>query len=172
MIEKYTFEVCAPKIPPQTKLILIKQLSELRNHIAMKLLSYLIFYTDELNVEPNTDLHYKPDLMVAGEHSVPKIWIDCGQVALKKIEVLSTKLKNSRIIFVKETKRELDVFKKMVGKKIDKAERIEYLAFEPNFVTSIGNALQRTNHITIYDVVEGVIGIALNDENFESTLYH
>lgn len=171
MIEKFTFEVCAPKIPPQTKLILVKDVCELRAHIVMKLLSYLLYYTPELKVEVTADMHYKPDLMVAGEHGIPKVWVDCGQVGIKKIEVLSKKLKNSRVIFVKSTERELLVFKKMIEKKIDHPERLEFLAFEAGFVESIGNALQRTNHITLYEIMENVIGIALNDEIFESALY-
>lgn len=172
MIEKFTFEVCAPKIPPQTKLILVKELSELRNHVVMKLLSYLIFYTPELKVEASADMHYKPDLMIPGEHGVPQLWIDCGQVALKKIDALATKLKNTRVIFVKESKRELDVFKKMIDKKIDKGGRLEFLSFDAGFITQVSNALQRTNHITLYPVMENVIGIALNDEIFETTLYY
>ena len=171
MIEKFSFEVCAPKIPPQTKLILVKDVCELRVHIVMKLLSYLLYYTPELKVEISADMHYKPDLMIPGDHGVPKLWIDCGQVAVKKVEALATKLKNTRIIFVKEAKRELETFKKMVDKKIDKPERLEFLSFEPGFVNSIGNALKRTNHITLYEVMENVIGVALNDEIFESTLY-
>jgi len=171
MIEKFTFEVCAPKIPPQTKLILVKDLCELRIHIVLKLLAYLIFYTEDLKVEVSADMHYKPDLMIPGDHGVPKLWIDCGQVALKKITTLGTKLKNSRIIFVKESKRDLDVFKKLIDKKVDNSERMEFLAFEPGFVLSLANSLQRTNHITLYPVMENVIGVALNDEIFESALY-
>lgn len=171
MIEKFSFEVCAPKIPPQTRLILVKDVCEHREHIVMKLLSYLLFYTPELKVEISADMHYKPDLMIPGDHGVPKLWIDCGQVAIKKIDALATKLKNTRVIFVKEAKRELDVFKKMVEKKIDKSERLEYLSFDAGFITSLGNSLKRTNHITLYEVMENVIGVALNDEIFESTLH-
>lgn len=171
MIEKFTFELHAPKVPDGLKIILVKDLCELRTHVVMKLLAYLIYFEPELKVEVSADMHYKPDLLVPGDHGVPKVWIDCGQVALKKIESLAVKLKRSRVIFVKESKRELEVFKKLVDKKIEGSERLEYLAFEPGFVLSLANALQRTNHITLYEVMEGVIGIALNDEIFESTLY-
>ncbi len=172
MIEKFTFEVCAPKIPPQTKIILVKDLSELRNHVVMKLLSYLIYYDTELKVEVSADMHYKPDLMIPGDHGVPKLWIDCGKIALKKVGALATKLKNTRVIIVKEAKRELDVFKKLVDRKIDYSERLEFLSFDAGFIAQVSNALQRTNHITLYSVMENVIGIALNDEIFETTLYH
>ena len=171
MIEKFTFELSAPKVPANQKIILVKDLCELRNHVVMKLLAYLIFYDAELKVEISADMHYKPDLMIPGDHGVPKLWIDCGQIALKKVEALAMKLKNTRVIIVKESKRELDVFKKLVDRKVDYSERLEFLAFDKDFILSVSNALQRTNHITLYPVMENVIGLALNDEIFETTLY-
>ena len=172
MIEKFTFELHAPKVPEGQKIILVKDLCELRNHVVMKLIAYLLYYHAELKVEVSADMHYKPDLMIPGDHGVPKLWIDCGQIALKKVEALAMKLKNTRVIIVKETKRELDVFKKMVDKKVDYSERLEFLTFDPGFILSVSNALQRTNHITLYPVMENVIGVALNDEIFETTLHY
>ena len=148
-----------------------KEDTELRNHVVLKLLGYLIYYEPGLKVEISAEMHYKPDLLVPGEHT-PKVWIDCGQVTMRKMESLSSKLRNTRVIFIKETKRELESFKKLVDKKAAGTEHFEYLAFEPGFVLSLANAVQRTNHITLYSVMEDVIGIALNDEVFESNLYH
>ena len=171
MIEKFTFELHAPKIRGE-KIILVKDDLELRNHVVLKLLAYLIYYDPKLKVEISADMHYKPDLMIPGDHGIPELWIDCGQVALRKAESLTGKLKTTRIIFVKETKREMETFKKLLEKKVEGADRLEFLGFEPGFVLSVANAIQRTNHLTIYDVMENVIGIALNDQIFESTAYH
>jgi hypothetical protein len=170
VIEKFTFELHAPKVPVE-KIILVKDDFELRNHVVLKLLGYLIYYEPGLKVEISADMHYKPDLLVPGEHT-PKVWIDCGKITMKKMESLSAKLRNTRVIFMKENKRELESFKKLVDKKASETGHFEYLAFEPGFVLSLANALQRTNHITLYEVIENVIGIALNDEVFESILYH
>jgi len=170
MIEKFTFELHAPKIAHE-KIILVKDDFELRNHVVLKLLAYLLFYDPELKMEVSAEMHYKPDLFIPGEHGVPKLWIDCGRVALRKVESLAEKLRNTRVIFLKESKRELEIFKKLVGKKIDKADRLEFLAFESGFVASVADAIERTNHLTLYEVLENVIGIALNDRIFESALY-
>ena len=170
MIEKFTFELHAPKVPLE-KIILVKDDFELRDHVVLKLLGYLIYYEPGLKVEISAEMHYKPDLLVPGEH-VPKVWIDCGKVTLKKAESLAHKLRNTRVIFVKENKRELETFKKLIAKKAGETDHFEYVAFEPGFISGLANALQRTNHITLYSVMENVIGIALNDEVFESNLYH
>jgi len=171
VIEKFTFELHAPKIDHE-KIILVKDDFELRNHVVLKLLAHLLYYDPELKMEVTAQMHYKPDLLIPGEHGVPKLWIDCGRVALRKVENLTAKLRNTRVIFLKESKRELEVFKKLVAKKIDDAGRLEFLAFESGFVASLADAIERTNHLTLYEVVENVIGIALNDQIFESTLYH
>jgi len=42
MIEKFTFDLHAPKV--REKLILVKEELELRTHVVMKLLAYLLFY--------------------------------------------------------------------------------------------------------------------------------
>ena len=171
MIEKFTFELHAPKLAHE-KIILVKADSELRTHIALKLLAYMLYYDSRLKVEVSADMHYKPDLVILGEHNVPELWIDCGKVTSRKMESLGNKLKNTRVIFIKETKRELETFRKLVEKKVDFLDHLEFLAFEPGFVASLGDAIQRTNHVTLYEVMEDVIGVALNDEIFESNLYH
>lgn len=170
MIEKFTFELHAPKIKHE-KIILVKDLSELRNHVVLKLLAYMLFYEPGLKIEVSAEMHYKPDLLVPGEHT-PKLWIDCGKVTLKKVESLAGKLRNTRIVFLKETRRELETFKKLVEKKVEKPEQLEFLAFEPGFITSLANALERTNIVTLYEVMPEVIGVALHDQVFESNLYH
>jgi len=175
MIEKFTFELHAPKINHK-KIVLMKDDVELRNHVVLKLLAYVLFYDAELKVDESAGLHYQPDLFIPGDHhdNPPKVWIDCGKIALRKLESLAEKMKQTRIIFLKETERELGVFKKLIEKKIERAEKappLEFLAFDAGFVDSLANALGRTNHFTLYDVMENVIGIALNDQTFESTLY-
>ncbi len=169
MIEKFTFELHSPKIRHE-KIILVKEITELRNHVVLKLLAYILFHDPELKVEVSADMHYKPDLLIPGEHT-PKLWIDCGKVTLRKVESLAGKLRNTRVIFLKETKRELDTFRKLVEKKVENTGQLEYLAFEPGFIASLANALARTNHVTLYEIMPEVIGVALNDEVFESTLY-
>jgi len=170
MIEKFSFELHTPKIPHE-KLILVKEMHELRNHVVLKLLAYCLFHTPGLKIEVSAGMHYKPDLMVPGDHGVPQVWIDCGQVALRKVENLAQKLRTTKVIFVKETARELETFKKLVVKKVEHADRLAFLAFETGFAAALASALQRTNHFTLYDVAENVIGVAMNDEVFESALY-
>ncbi|MCM8775142.1 MAG: YaeQ family protein [Candidatus Omnitrophica bacterium] len=169
MIEKFTFDLQSHQV--RKKLVLVKSELELRTHVVLKLLAYLLFYDPRLQIETSVDMHYKPDLVIPGESGIPELWIDCGKIALRKVEKISTKLRASRIVIVKETHGELERFKKLIDKKVDAAFRLEYLAFDHDFISGIADSLQRTNELTLYTVMENVIGIALNDQVFESFLY-
>ncbi len=152
-------------------MIVVKDITESHAHVVMKLLAFLLYYDPRLVIEKSVDMHYKPDLVIPGDHGVPELWIDCGKIALKKVDTLSRKLKTSRLVIIKENKREMESFRKLIDKKVEHALRVEYLAFEPGFVTAIGENLKRTNEVMLYEVMENVIGVALNDQVFESTLY-
>ena len=190
MIEKFSFDIQLSTSPflqslrqgkkefstsgdVKKKLILVKNDLESRAHVAMKLLAYMLFYDPRLQVETSAGMHYKPDLMIPGGHGdgVPELWIDCGKIALRKVESLSGKLRASRFILVKETKRELETFKQLIEKKVEHSTRLEYLGFEKGFVARFSEALARGNEVTLYEAAENAIGVALNAEVFESGVY-
>lgn len=174
MIEKFTFDLQAEmpgKPAVKRKMIVVKAEMESREHIAMKLLAYLLFYDPRLIIEKSVEMHYKPDLVIMGDNGLPELWIDCGQIAVKKVESLAIKLKSSRFIVVKETKREMESFKKVIEHKVDHFASVEYLGFDPGFIAGVAAAFDRKNEVTLYQVMENVIGLALNDQVFESALY-
>jgi len=169
MIEKFTFDIVSPKI--SRKLILVKNVGERREHIVLKLISYILFYEDRLKIEPDLGTHYKPDLAVEGEHGVAEVWIDCGQISLEKAEKLSKKARATRLIFVKESLEELIRFKATVDKKAEHADRIEYMAFDSGVISHIANQLDRSNEWTLYDVDDNTIGITFGDNVFETHVH-
>lgn len=174
MIEKLTFDLQAemPGRPPvKRKMIIVKDETESYEHIAMKVVAFLLYYDPRLIIEKSVDMHYKPDLVIMGDHGLPELWIDCGAIAVKKVESLAIKLKSSRFIVIKETKREMESFKKIIEKKVSSIDSVEFLSFEPGFIKGVGAAFQRRNEVTLYQVMENIIGLALNEQVFESALY-
>lgn len=171
MIEKFTFDLQAPRIKQRTKLILVKAESETREHIVLKLLAYLIFYDPRLRVEAVVDLHYQPDLSIEKEHGGLELWVDCGYIAMKKAEKVPKKLKNTRVVFMKKTLREMEQFKRSVSEETLVCKNLQILAFDPGFVEGIAGAVERTNEITMYPVMENVVGLAVNEQVFESQLH-
>ncbi len=169
MIEKYTFDLVAPRV--KKKLILVKTINERREHVVLKLLAYLLFYDSRLKIECDIGMHYRPDLVIEGDHGVPELWIDCGQIALEKADKLSRKLKSSRLVFVKESAAEMERFRKTLEKKAEHAARIEYLSFDSGFVSGIAEYLDRSNEFTLYDIDETTIGVTTGGSVFETHLH-
>ena len=169
MIEKYTFDIVAPRI--KKKLILVKNINERREHVVLKLLAYLLFYEPRLKIECDIGMHYRLDLVIEGDHGVPELWIDCGQVSLEKADKLSRKLKSSRVIFIKESAAEMERFRKTLEKKVEHAARIEYLSFDSGFVAGIAEHLDRSNEFTLYAVDETTIGVTTGGNVFETHLH-
>jgi uncharacterized protein YaeQ len=153
------------------KLILVKDELEQRAHVVMKLMSFLLFFDPRLKIETDVGMHYKPDLAVLRDDGIPELWIDCGKIALRKVESLAFKLRRTRIVLVKETRAEMERFKKLIDKKVEYGERVQYLSFDPGFISGIAGSLARMNQVTLYEVTPGVIGLALNDQVFESALH-
>lgn len=169
MIEKFTFNLHAPRV--KQKMILVKSEMELRSHVILKLLAFALYYDPRLKIEVSVGMPYKPDLVIPGNSGVPELWIDCGTIALRKVKGLTQKLRRTRIVIVKETERELRQFQKLIAQKIEHVDRLEFLAFESHFVAGLAENLRHVNHLTLYPVTEDSIGVALNDQIFESTLY-
>jgi len=153
-------------------MILVKEDSELREHVVLKMLAYILFYDPKLQIEVDVGMHYKPDLVVTGDRGEPLLWIDCGYVSILKAQNVTKKMRRGRLIFLKTTEAELKQFKSLLQKKADDVQGVEFLAFENGFVSGIAAALNRTNQVTLYPISESAIGVALNDLVFESNLLH
>lgn len=169
MIEKFTFDVQKGKI--QVKIILVKGDSETRGHVVLKLLAYMFYYQLGLKIEAAVDMHYKPDLVVMSSEGRPQLWIDCGHVAIKKMESLLRKLKQTQMVLVKKSKHEAQMFHAQLLKQIEPTERLQYLSFETGFIECIASSLQKVNEMTFYDVKENIIGVIINGNIFETEIF-
>ena len=60
------------------ELALHKEMGESYRHLALKMVSYFLFYHPELEIERSAQQHYKPDLLRVDAGGTPLQWIDCG----------------------------------------------------------------------------------------------
>lgn len=168
MQEKFTFNIEAPRF--KKKMIFFKEETESREHVVLKLLAYLLYYDERLKIEVAIGTHYKPDLVIEGDHGVPELWIDCGRITLKKVESLSSKFKRTKIVIVKSEKGETVSFRKQADRKVETFENMQFVYFDRGFVASLAESLNRSNDVVQWQVKEQVIGVALGDRVFESSV--
>jgi uncharacterized protein YaeQ len=170
MQEKFTFNLETPKF--KKKMILFKEDLESREHVVLKLLGYILFYEEDLKIEVSIGTHYKPDLVVEDRPGIPKVWIDCGKITLKKIETIAGKYKRAKFYILKCLKHEAEMFRKQAGKRIEDMANITFIHFDRGFVEGIAAHLNRSNDLVMWHVDENTVGIALGDHVFESAVFY
>jgi hypothetical protein len=90
------------------KLVLRKGYMESSQHIILKLIGYIYFWKENLLLEPSFRFHrYRPDLVnfqqseIPSENKmIPKLWVECKQVKIKKLIRLGKMLPYSKIVWI------------------------------------------------------------------------
>jgi uncharacterized protein YaeQ len=145
MRTKFTFNItCNGRA---RKIVLAQASSELTQHVAMKLLAYLLFFDREPQVEVSVGQHYKPDLVCVDEDGHVTLWVDCGSTALQKLDRVATKNRRAEIFIVKPTRGLLEPYRERASRRVRRDERVRYLAFEDGFVNVVVEHLQRSNDL-------------------------
>ena len=125
----------------QTRVILIKRRGESLRHVVMKLLGYLWFYHEELQIERSVDQHHKPDLVRVDEQGRPLQWVDCGQTSLRKLERISQRNRLTLIDIIKATPGELASYRLQAMRRLSHPERVRYWSVQDDGVARLEAAL-------------------------------
>ena len=122
---------------------------ETPEHIYMKLVSYFMFFHEDLQIEVSANQHYKPDLVRLDERGDPLQWIDCGSTALRKLEKLVVKNKRTHIDIVKRTENELRSYRLQAEKRLENVhDRVRFFAFDDGFIEGLIPHLESRHKVT------------------------
>ena len=152
---KYTLNINRRLLAPdardtremRTKLVLRAALGEVAWHIALKVLGYLLFMEYEPRIEEGIGWHYKPDLVSLDAEGRLRLWIDCGNIAVRKIDRVAQKLgAHVPFIILRRTQRDALLLAQSLGR-MRFPERVHILSFDKGFVDALAGALDATNHI-------------------------
>ncbi|MFV0347218.1 MAG: YaeQ family protein [Halodesulfovibrio sp.] len=155
---KYTLNITRKMLAPdardardasemRTKLVLRAAPGEVAWHIALKVLGYLLFMEYEPRIEEGIGWHYKPDLVSLDAEGRLRLWVDCGNIAVRKIDRVAQKVgADVPFIILRRTQRDAQ----LLAQSLDKMrfpERVHILSFDKGFVDALAEALDATNHI-------------------------
>ncbi len=129
----------------QRRVFLRKKRGESIQHVAMKLVSCVLFYHEELLIEESIGQHYKPDLVRLNEYEEPVQWVDCGQTSLQKLDKITRQNRQTYIEIVKPFIGQLAAYKEQADKRLELPERVRYWTFRGGFIDEL-SALLRTRH--------------------------
>jgi len=124
------------------RLIVLKKRGESAEHVAMKVLAYLLLYQDGLAIEASADQHYKPDVVLLDDQGQPRIWADCGTTSVKKLDKISAKNRLTLITIIKTHVTELKSYKKAAASSLRRPEQVRWWSFQDHFVTDLAQRLR------------------------------
>jgi uncharacterized protein YaeQ len=165
---KYTFW-----FNDREKQILEKRSDESQRHIILKTLAYILHYSLRPRIEERAlqgRRNYKPDLLVTSQAGEITHWIDCGQIAVRKIDDLTRLLPNARIIVVKASVGEMESYAREVAKRVPRADRVEYCAFDHQLVPDLIAAMGHINSLR-WRCQETRLDLTFNQRDFSSRLW-
>lgn len=108
MAGKFTFRLTSedPRREFPGKIIIGQNDTETITHVGLKLLAYLMFFRERLQIEtrlPHDAILYVPDLVQLDYELRPRLWVECGECSMAKLHKLAVKAPEAEIWLVKRS---------------------------------------------------------------------
>ena len=126
---------------------------ETHEHLALRLAAAILFFDKEPALETGpsdpmlTDIGFQPDLLVPDGIGGIAVWIECGNVANNKLAKVARRIKEGRLVILKEDVEGGRRLREVIKKEINKGERLEVWAWPRADFARWNAALKESNYI-------------------------
>lgn len=168
MASKYTFH-----LGEREKIVQERRGGESQRHIMLKLLAYILYYERGPRIEiavSDSKRDYRPDLVAFDAAGEIALWIDCGQITLRKVDDLTRQQRGAEIVVIKPTLKEMEGYAQQATKKVRLIERVRFLGFDAEFVANLIAGLGHNNTLT-WTREEARLCITMNGVDYVSTVW-
>ncbi|MFW5735057.1 MAG: YaeQ family protein [Oceanidesulfovibrio sp.] len=132
--------------PEREKLVLWAHPSELPWHIGLKVIAYVIHMEHSPLVELSVGFRFKPDLAVVDDTGRVRLWIDCGNIAVKKVRRVAGWLQSgARFVVLRREERDGLALVEAIQADGPLRHRLEVLWFDDGFADGFAEALDASN---------------------------
>lgn len=108
MSSKYSFRLTSQDrqrdLPPA--ITIGRQETETTAHVVLKLLAFLIFYRERIQIEVNLhmdNIPFTPDIVQLDYELRPRLWVECGECSVTKLDKLAVKVPEAEIWILKRS---------------------------------------------------------------------
>lgn len=133
----------------QLRVFAIKLRGESMRHVAMKLLSWIAWHRDGLEIERSVDQHHKPDVVHVDEQGRPTLWIDCGATRLTKLERIQRANRDCRFVIVKPSVGEITKYAAASRRRLTDTRSIEWVTFGEGYTSTFAERLHHRHRLTV-----------------------
>lgn len=152
------------------RVIIVGNDEETHDHLALRLAAAILFFDGE-PVEPGpndpalADIGFVPDLMVPDGIGGIKVWVECGNVAENKLTKVARRIKEGRVVILKERPESGLRQREVVKKEIRNGEKVDIWAWPKEDFARWNAAIKESNYV--YGEASGLtLNLVLNETTF------
>ena len=156
------------------RIIIVGNEEETHEHLALRLAAAVLFFDGE-PVEPGpsdhalADIGFVPDLMVPDGIGGIKVWIECGNVAVNKLTKVARRIKEGRLVILKERADSGGRLREVIKSEVRNGEKVEVWAWPKEEFVRWNSAIQESNYL--YGEASGLsLNLVLNEAAFSVDL--
>ena len=156
------------------RVIIVGNDEETHEHLALRLTAAILFFDKEpCEPGPNdpvlADIGFVPDLMVPDGIGGVAVWVECGNVAENKLAKVARRIKEGRLVLLKEDEHSGRRQRGGVDKEVRNGEWVEVWAWPRAEFARWNAAIKETNYV--YGEASGQsLNLVLNDTAFSVDL--
>jgi hypothetical protein len=155
MSGKYAFELRSEerRRPLPRKIIVGQEETETEEHVLLKLLGFVLFYREQIQIEPRLDddnIPFRPDVIAFDYTLRPTLWVECGECSVSKLDRLAVKVPDAEIWVVKRSRDEAENLRRAMGKGELRTNRYGIVAFDHGMFDEMSALLRQRNSLIWY----------------------
>lgn len=132
------------------KVIIGQQSNETTTHVMLKLLAYLLFYRERLQIEINLhqdNIPFTPDLVQLDYELRPRLWVECGECSVNKLDKLAVKVPEAEIWVIKRSQSEAEHLLKAMAKEELRRDRYSLIGLDAAMFNEMCGLLATRNEL-------------------------
>ena len=154
-------------------IVLVHDHNETVEHVVLKMLGYILFYRDRLQTDGdagNDSITFRADLLWLDYEMRPKLWIECGECGVNKLDKLAVKVPEAEIWVLTRSREEADQLLVAMAKEKLRRERYQLLAFDAEMFHELCGLMQPRNQVVWFgaNFEEGLMQFEFNQLWFEA----
>lgn len=139
--------------PLPSKILLNQELLEPLDHVLLKLLAFVLFQRDRLQIEPrlhDDNIPFVPDLVQLDYELKPALWVECGDTPVPKLDKLAVKAPWAELWVVLRSRESLETHRREMQRLDVRRDRYELFAFDEKMFDEMLALFAARNELTLY----------------------
>jgi len=133
-----------------SKIIIGQAETETFAHVGLKLLGYLLFFRERLQVEtrlPDRMIQFVPDLVQLDYELRPRLWVECGECSISKLDKLAVKAPEAELWIIKRSCSAAEETLRSMAKEDLRRDRYNIIGLDGPMFNEMTSLIQSRNSV-------------------------